>query len=623
MQIYENYFVDVINSASVNLQFKFLTTCMTHPEIFYSTKKDRLISEMAMLLNKKSMLGWTRFVAMILILGSIYLAVNIHLAWLSATLILLTIFVRLVYADTDNRRRITHTRHLLQATEDEQAALTGKFHHFNDGSVHKPHDHYYANDIDLFGRSSLFQYINRTQSEMGSATLADWLLQPASEATILQRQEAVKELAAMPDWGQQLQALGREQKISNDTKMRLNAWMQDPGEFLKNNLWRVLQYAVPGALILVILLNIAGTVNYAFRNYCLLASAILAYYMAKKVAPILSQVEKMADELSVLSDSIQLIEKTNFKSPLLQQLHATYQIKNGFASGELKQLKNILARMEYRLNPIVFIPLAVLFQWDLQQVIALEKWKRRNQQNIVAWFDDLGNFEAICSLATLHFNHPDWCFPELLPNHFSIEGGDLGHPLIHPGKRVNNYIKIDAAGEIMLVTGSNMAGKSTYLRSIGINVVLAMTGSVACAERFALSPVQLITSMRIADNLEENTSTFYAELKKLKTVIEKVNEKEKVFILLDEILRGTNSLDRHTGSVALVKQLIKHQAVGIIATHDIDLAQLKKAYPSNVLNYHFDAQVSNDELFFDYKLKEGICNSINASILMKKIGIEL
>ncbi|MBK6380704.1 MAG: hypothetical protein IPF72_13805 [Chitinophagaceae bacterium] len=199
----------------------------------------------------------------------------------------------------------------------------------------------------------------------------------------------------------------------------------------------------------------------------------------------------------------------------------------------------------------------------------------------------------------------------------------IGHPLIQADTCVNNPLKIDHNGQLMLVTGSNMAGKSTYLRSIGVNTVLAMAGAPVCARYFCLSPVQVISSMRIADNLEENTSTFYAELKKLKTIIEKVNSNEKVFILLDEILRGTNSLDRHTGSAALIKQLIKHHAACIIATHDVELAKMKNEYPENILNYHFDVQVSNEELYFDYQLKEGVCTSLNASILMKKIGIEL
>jgi DNA mismatch repair ATPase MutS len=239
------------------------------------------------------------------------------------------------------------------------------------------------------------------------------------------------------------------------------------------------------------------------------------------------------------------------------------------------------------------------------------------------WFHTLGAFEALNSFATIHFNNPGWCFPSLQEAHFFLESTELGHPLIHKEKRVNNFIKMEERGELMLVTGSNMAGKSTYLRSVGVNVVLAMAGAPVCAAAFRLSPVQLISSMRIADNLEESTSTFYAELKKLKSVIERVNNDEKVFILLDEILRGTNSLDRHTGSEALIKQLIKHNAAGIIATHDLALADIKNEFPGNILNYHFDVQVNNDELYFDYKLKPGVCTSLNASILMKKIGIEL
>jgi DNA mismatch repair ATPase MutS len=178
-------------------------------------------------------------------------------------------------------------------------------------------------------------------------------------------------------------------------------------------------------------------------------------------------------------------------------------------------------------------------------------------------------------------------------------------------------------GLIALITGSNMAGKSTFLRSLGINLVLAQMGSVVCATKFIFSPVQLMSSMRIADDLSENTSTFYAELKKLKTIIEAVNRQEKVFILLDEILRGTNSLDRHTGSAALIAQLIRKNAVAVLATHDVELAALKNKYPSAIENYHFDVQVEGEELYFDYRLKNGVCTNLNASILMKKIGIEM
>jgi DNA mismatch repair ATPase MutS len=331
----------------------------------------------------------------------------------------------------------------------------------------------------------------------------------------------------------------------------------------------------------------------------------------------------MVDELEALSQSIETIEKESFASPLLVSLQQHFIADDGKASQKLKQLKKILDKLDIRYNIVLSAPLNLWLLWNLQQVLDLEKLKKNNTAAISNWFTVLGTYEALNSFANVHFNSPGWAFPLITEKHFSIEATELGHPLINASKRVNNFINIHQKGEVMLVTGSNMAGKSTYLRSIGINTILAMAGAPVCAKHFSISPVQVISSMRIADNLEESTSTFYAELKKLKTVIDNVNAGEKVFVLLDEILRGTNSLDRHTGSVALVKQLIKQQAAAIIATHDIALAELEKEYPANILNYHFDVQVNNEELYFDYKLKPGVCTSLNASILMKKIGIEL
>ena len=256
-------------------------------------------------------------------------------------------------------------------------------------------------------------------------------------------------------------------------------------------------------------------------------------------------------------------------------------------------------------------------------MLLLEKWKVTNKQQVKKWYEGLAAFESLSTLGNLSFNHPNWCFPILADDKGIFITKEMGHPLIPADKIVNNTFSTDGIGKINLVTGSNMAGKSTFLRSIGVNTVLAMAGAPVCAEELTLHPTRIISTMRVNDNLEESTSTFYAELKKLKTIIEAVNNGENVFLLLDEILRGTNSLDRHTGSEALLKQLIKHNAVGLLATHDLELAKLINQYPSNITNYHFDVQVNNEELYFDYKLKRGICQSMNASLLMKKIGIEL
>jgi len=594
------------------------------PVEYYQKRLATLATGLSKLLSKKATLGWARFFVILLIAGCIYFL--LPFGWLyviGTSFLLLAIFIKIVFADIDNNKSIRHTEELISINKDELKALNGEYFHFDNGAVYVQHDHLYSNDLDIFGKASLYQYINRSTSSMGGATIAQWLSNPATEAIILQRQRAAKELHHQTQWRQSLQAFGKEKKIEQSTYQRLQDWIAEEDIFISSSFWKLLQFLIPAIMLSVIGLNLLELLSDPARNLFLAGSAIMAFFISKKVVPLHDKVSRLTEELDVLSDSIRLIENQTFSALLLVQLQLAYKQQHATASAEMKKLKGIVQRMDWRLNPIVFVPLAILFQWDLQQVIALEKWKKRNHTSIIQWFEALGNFEAISSFATLHFNHPDWCFPELKKDHFFIEGQEIGHPLINNSKRVNNAIDINDKGIIMLVTGSNMAGKSTYLRSIGINVVLTMAGSVVCAKTFCLSPVQLLTSMRIADNLEENTSTFYAELKKLKTVIENANRKEKVFILLDEILRGTNSLDRHTGAVALTKQLIREQAAGIIATHDVELAALQSEYPNNILNFHFDAQVSNDELYFDYRLKKGICTSINASLLMKKIGIEV
>lgn len=593
------------------------------PGEYYNNRIITLKDELVFLIKRRTMLAWLRFAVVLGFVSCIYFLNPFNpWFWITPGILLLALFGRLIIADLNNKALIEHTTYLLEINEDELKAISQNHYHFAEGSEYTPKEHFYANDLDIFGHASLYQSINRTRSEMGSSTLADWLLNPASPEIIAARQEAIKELVKQPEWRQQLQAYGKAKRIKLETKNRLQNWFAEDNRFI-NKYWSLIRYLIPAVMIIVLVLNITDVLNNYIRNYCLLASALLALYISKKVTPLHQQVSKMTDELEVLSGSIQLIEQMKCSSPFLKHLQSRFKHQNEKASTQISKLKKILERLDLRFNFVVFIPLDILLQWDLQQAVALEKWKLANHKKVLDWFTTLGEFEAISSFATLSFNHPTWSFPVLSEEHFFIEGKEVGHPLIQVDKCVTNPVKIEHNGQLMLVTGSNMAGKSTYLRSIGVNIVLAMAGAPVCARYFCVSPVQVISSMRIADNLEENTSTFYAELKKLKTIIEKVNRNEKVFILLDEILRGTNSLDRHTGSAALIKQLIKHHAACIIATHDIELTKLKVEFPENILNYHFDVQVSNDELYFDYQLKVGICTSLNASILMKKIGIEL
>jgi ABC-type lipoprotein export system ATPase subunit len=591
---------------------------------YYHTRIEVLKAEAKKLQQKKAAFGWLRFGSIVAIIIAFYVLWSLNVWYaIVASILLLAIFIRLLYADLKNKAAIAHINNLIDINNDELKFLDGNYYDFPAGTEHIPADHLYANDLDIFGKASLFQYINRSTSKMGSSQFADYLKFPASTNLILQRQIAVKELSKKIEWIQDLQAKGKEKQVTFSTKDRLENWIGEPTVFSQFKPWKWLRYMLPAIIISIVALYIFDEVSSGVFYFSLLLFAAIAYQINKYVSPIHEQLSKIAEELETLSSSISHIETTAFESALLKELQSAFLHQNKKVSYDITLLRKLLDKLDLRYNLVISAPLNILLLWNLQQVLDLEKWKSAQRKKIHIWFDTLGHIEALNSFGVLCFNEPGWAFPAIADGHFLIEGKEVGHPLISKTKLVNNDIEIKHDGEIMLVTGSNMAGKSTYLRSVGVNVILAMAGAPVCAKNFKVSHVQVISSMRITDNLAESTSTFYAELKKLKTIIEKVNAREKVFILLDEILRGTNSLDRHTGSVALVKQLIKHHAAAIIATHDLELTKLKDEYPGNIVNYHFDVQVSNDELYFDYRLKPGVCNSLNASILMKKIGIEL
>ena len=594
------------------------------PKTIYLKRLDDLKTQQKKLLKLKSVFGVIRFGSIAALIAAFYFLWSFGMIWVcTAGILLLFIFIQLVYKDLANKAAIKHLGHLIAINEAEVNAIDGDYFQFGDGAAYLPKEHFYASDIDIFGQASLFQFVNRTTSDMGAAQLANWLLNPAKPEDIIERQAAIREIKDKMLWCQEIQAFGKEKNIQLSTYERLMAWLHEPTLFLQFRHWQWLRYLLPAIILLVVSSAIAEWIPMNIMYLFLLLYAVLAFQINKYIAPVHEKLSKMVDEMDALSISVAAIEKEKFVSPLSIKLQQNFMQGSETASLKIKKLKKILDKLDIRYNIVLSAPLNLLLLWNLQHVIELEKWKKQHVGDVDSWFHTLGIFETLISFAVMHFNNPGWCFPILHDKHFFMESTELGHPLINEIKRVNNFIQIENRGELMLVTGSNMAGKSTYLRSVGINIVLAMTGAPVCAASLRLSPVQLISSMRIADNLAESTSTFYAELKKLKTVIDEVNQGKKVFILLDEILRGTNSLDRHTGSVALIKQLIKHEAAGIIATHDLALAEIKNEFPTNILNYHFDVQVNKDELFFDYKLKPGVCTSLNASILMKKIGIEL
>jgi DNA mismatch repair ATPase MutS len=323
------------------------------------------------------------------------------------------------------------------------------------------------------------------------------------------------------------------------------------------------------------------------------------------------------------------IEGQGFETARLQGLHRLLELPEGkLASDAIHRLSYIIGQLNVRYNFFAIL-LNLGGLWELQWVFRLERWKSRLKTRLPQWFEAIAEFEALSSLGNLSCNNPEWAFPTL-HNEARMEGEALGHPLLHRDKRVSNDIAVPTDGHIKLVTGSNMAGKSTFLRTVGLNIVLAMAGAPACARRLALPPLQVYTSMRTQDALHESTSSFYAELKRLKLIIEAVEAgadrqppEPQAFFLLDEILKGTNSNDRHTGSKALIKQLIRSRGSGIIATHDLELGQLEASANGAVENLRIEVEIKDGKLYFDYKLKKGVSQSFNATLLMKQMGIKI
>jgi len=594
-----------------------------HPEQVYLQERSKYERLVQQLLKKQNQLGWTRLIIILVTIVASYLAImNLGVwGWIVA-LVGISVFLYIVSVDAANNEKLAEAKSLVSVNEVELQILNNQYFDRFNGVEYEPNTHPYAADVDVFGNASLYQYINRCETEQGKALLAMDFLALLDVDTILERHEAIIELQSLLEWRQRLQAAAKRTPINIALQLKIEQWLQDEEKPYADRKWK---YIIQIYSVVTVGLGLAAALGYipgAVFSMIFLICFIFSSSLSKKVIKPYIRLSGIVKEVDTLHELIHCIESGRFKSPKLQLLQRRLQTENRSASAAIKELKEILNRFDLRLNVFVFLFLNSFILWDVRLMRALNSWRENHKQLLPDCFTVIAEMEVLNSLAVLHFNQPDWTFP-VFKEYFTLEGSAIGHPLIPASKRVTSDFSLHGTGKIALVTGSNMAGKSTFLRSLGVNIILAQLGAPVCAKHFALSPMQLMSSMRIADNLAESTSTFYAELKKLEAIIKEVKQHKPLFILLDEILRGTNSLDRHIGSKALIRQLIKENAVAVIATHDVELTELEKEYKSAIENYHFDVQVENDELYFDYKLKNGICRSLNASILMKKIGIEL
>lgn len=569
--------------------------------------------------------GWLRLVMFLAgVSGTFYLfrSDQYLAAWLTLAAFYL-IFLTVLRWHQRLRYKQQHHAFLKQINLAETDRLQGKIQAFDTGERYANAHHPYTSDLDIFGSHSLFQLLNRAVTAIGKDKLANWLQQPAPADIIIARQTAIAELVPALDWRQQLQAQAMHYKQKAEEPLLFFRWLHEP-DFYQNKAWlKGCLFILPLATLLALVGWWQEWVSYYPAGALVLTQYLLCYrYQAARDA-YYEQSSGMYEVLRSYQVLLSHIERLPVQAPLLQEWQSMLRIKGKPASGYFQELAGIIEYLSARLNTFMSFLLNNILMWDFFWMYRLENWKKNMATNLEPVLQAVSDMEALASLAAFNYANPAYAVPEMSRQPFEIQATELGHPLIFAASRITNNFSMAGAGQTLVITGSNMSGKSTFLRTVGINLVLAFAGAGVSARFFRVYPAQVFTAMRTQDNLAESTSSFYAELKRLKMLLDLTAAGTPVYYLLDEILKGTNSRDRHLGAQALIRQLHRRHASGLISTHDLELGYMHNESPDYIQNYSFNSVIEGDQIIFDYKLQPGICSSFNASKLMQQMGIEL
>lgn len=502
----------------------------------------------------------------------------------------------------------------------ELKAIDHNFEDFDAGNEFDDANHGFAYDIDFFAKQGFFQSLNRCENHTAKRILKDFLILPnKKKEEIVKRQKTITELSNLQDLSHEYLAYSKI-GLSEVNDEHIIRSLSEDNFFIKKRSINILRFVLPGLTILTLLLYALQIINQSLPiTIIVLQLSYLGLYF-RKINKIHQDTSNQHYQFVNYVHLIKLIGAQKFQSEELISLNSKVNEGDDSAYTALKNLSLILKRIDYRLNLLVGFILNAIFLWDFHCMIKLEKWKNKHKHKLKEWIDTLHSFESLISLGRYKFNHPAFTFPKINPNAI-FQSESLGHPLIEPEKRICNDFKINEEGGFTIVTGANMAGKSTFLRTVGLSMVMAYAGLPVCAKKLELSVFELYTSMRTNDSLSKNESYFYAELKRLKDLLDKINKKERLFVILDEILKGTNSKDKQEGSLLFLSKLIQTNTTGIIATHDLQLAKIEEHFPEKIQNKCFEIELNGAEISFDYKLYNGITQKMNASLLMKQMGI--
>jgi DNA mismatch repair ATPase MutS len=572
------------------------------------------------IVSLKKQLFWVATIRLIMfasLLTSIYLLLHTgNFYWGIASLVFITGFLYLVKQSARLNAQKLLNEHLLFINQNELNVLTGLPNQFYNGSMEESGDHYYT-DLDIFGANSLYHLFNRASTQAGKASLTTLLKNSYTEPQkIIQIQDAIKALSRQLKARQHICA---EALAIQDfaTERPLLSWVAEPGIIYKNTYLQKASFILPVINFIALLASI-----YIGQYYLLSLSVLISWFHVGSIGKYVNaQSMKLGKKQEILEAFASILKEWNKVDVTdalhLQQLqHQTLQ-----ANLAIQKLSRLVNLLDQRLNVLVNILLNSFLLYDIHCITSLEKWKMANHNNLPIWIDCIGQVESLVSLSTYAFNNAENVYPALSREKVCIESSGLYHPLIPIKENVSNDVSIGIQNRILLITGSNMSGKTTYLRTVGINILMAQCGLPVCAASFLFYPLQIYSSIRITDSLQEHTSYFMAELKRLQQIIQSIQNGKPGLILIDEILRGTNSDDKYHGSEEFVKKLVQHHTLTLFATHDLKLSELENEYPGVIKNYCFESIINNGELIFDYKILPGVAKNRNASFLMKKMGI--
>ena len=585
----------------------------------YQQRKEAFSGELELIIKNYNAISIARLITVLLLLAFLFFGIkrsdNI---WFVGAAILFVVFVFLMRKHLELSHRKKLKQALVTINSDEAEYIENNKLPFENGAQHQDFSHLYAYDLDVFGEHSLFQNLNRTTTFVGQKILADQLLRLLPNDQILQNQAAIQELSKKMEWRQELMALG---KISHDNKKQyenLLRWSRSENTAL-SKFQVFLSFLSPILLIGSFAGYLITDDNFLIKitSFLFAFNLLLLGLYTKRIKFEIQHAEGIDKIINQYSEIVKKIETESFSSEKANVLKEQLFVENQSASMHLKKLSGLFSNMDSIGNLFSTVLFNGIFLFHVHVLKALLHWKKNHATQMENWLNVIGEFEMLSSLANLAYNNPDFTFPKL-NDQYEINFKNLSHPLLNEGTRVGNDVGFDP--QFMILTGSNMSGKSTFLRSLGINMVLAGIGSAVCSDEANVHPMPVLVSMRLSDSLADSESYFYAEIKRLKQIMDELDNK-RAFVLLDEILRGTNSDDKRSGTIGVIKKMSKKQAIGAIATHDIEVCQMTDEFPKSLANKCFEVEIINNDLHFDYKLRDGICQNKSATFLMTKTGI--